>query len=95
MYALASDHVLHFQISERPGGVRLTLWELAPNKADQLKPYLYRINYYLNSFEEARGFLRQHLLINGASGVARLEIPSEGKVRVMPYPTWNGCEIMG
>jgi hypothetical protein len=95
MYALASDHILHFRISERPGGVRLTLWELAPSQADQLKPYLYRINYYLNSLEEARGFLRQHLLINGASGVAKLEIPFEGKVRVMPYPTWNGCEIMG
>lgn len=95
MYALASDHVLHFRISERPGGVRLTMWEMAPNPKEQLKPYLYVINYYLDTLEEAQGFLRQHLMINGASGVAKLDIPFEGKVRVMPYPTWSSCEIIG
>lgn len=95
MYALASDHILHFRITERPGGVKLTMWELTPTATDQLKPYLYVVNYHLNSLEEARGFLRQHLMINGASGVARLDIPFEGKVRVMPYPTWNSCEIIG
>lgn len=95
MYALASDHILHFRISQRPGGVKLTLWELAPASENRIKPYLYLVNYQLNSLEEARGLLRQHLLINGASGVAKLEIPAEGKVRIMPYPTWNSCEMMG
>ncbi|HEY9878509.1 MAG TPA: hypothetical protein V6D29_08635 [Leptolyngbyaceae cyanobacterium] len=95
MYALASDHILHFRISQRPGGVKLTLWELAPAPENRLKPYLYLVNYHLNSLEEARGLLRQHLLINGANGVANLEIPAEGKVRIMPYPTWNSCEMMG
>lgn len=94
MYALASDHILNFRISERPGGVKLTMWELSPEPVDQLKPYLYVVNYYLTSLEEAHGFLRQHLTINGASGVAKLDIPFEGKVRVMPYPTWNSCEII-
>lgn len=95
MYALlGSDHILHFRISQRPSGTRLTLWELAAVPDNRVKPYLYMVNYYLETLEEAKGLLRQHLVLNGASGVGNLDLPHEGKVRIMPYPTWNSCEIV-
>lgn len=91
MYALASDHVLNYQIApQTAGGVRLTMWEMArsPDKASR-KPYLYRINLFFDCEDAARITLKQHLALNGATAVANLEVPLEGKVRIMTYPTWS------
>lgn len=94
MYALASDHVLNYRITEQAGGFRLTMWEMAQSSEGRAKPYLYRINSCFESFEAAKSTLKQHLILNGATGVSSLEIPAEGKVRILPYPTWSSCELI-
>ncbi|PSN20217.1 hypothetical protein C7271_03270 [filamentous cyanobacterium CCP5] len=92
MYALASDHVLNYRITQQSAGsVRLTMWEMAKTiDKRSKKPYLYRINLYFDCEDAARITLKQHLALNGAVGVANLEVPLEGRVRIMPYPTWSG-----
>lgn len=94
MYALATDHILNYRITEYSGGVRLTMWETSCASDDRRKPYLYRVHCFVENIEAARSALRKHLALNGASGVTSLEIPSEGKVRIMPYPTWGDCEAI-
>lgn len=94
MYALASDHVLNYRITEQASGVRLTMWEMAQSIEGRPKPYLYRINCCFDNVESAKATLKQHLILNGATGVASLEIPTEGKVRILPYPTWSSCEVI-
>ena len=94
MYALASDHTLHYRIAQQPGSAKLALWELAQHPEDRQKPYLYLVNYTFKTLKEAEDTLKQHLLLNGVSGVIDGDIPSAGKVRIMPYPTWSSCEIM-
>jgi hypothetical protein len=94
MYALASDHTIHYRIAKQPAGIRLTLWELARNAEGRQKPYLYLINYTFHDIEEAQNVLKQHLVLNGVSGVIDTNLPAAGKVRIMPYPTWSNCEIV-
>lgn len=94
MYALASDHVLNYRITKQAGGgVRLTIWEMAKTPDERSrKPYLYRINLCFDCEDAARITLKQHLVLNGAAGMANLEVPLEGKVKIFPYPTWSGEE---
>jgi len=89
MYAFASERILQYQITNDTGGCRLSLWEMAPHPEGRLKPYLYRVNYSLTSLEEAQALLRQHLALNGMDCVSDLNLPRQGKVRILPHPTWS------
>ncbi|ASC69102.1 hypothetical protein XM38_000280 [Halomicronema hongdechloris C2206] len=89
MYAFASEHTLHYQITNDTSGYRLSLWEMAAHPEGRPKPYLYRINYSLASWEEAQALLRQHLALNGMDCVSDLTLPRQGKVRILPHPTWS------
>ena len=89
MYDLAADYIIHYRITARARGVKLRLWEPAKKSARRSQPYLYAANYLLKSFEEAKEFLRNYLVANGGNGAVSLDIASEGKLRILAYPTWN------
>lgn len=93
MLALAFDHTIHYRITVKPTGVTLTFWEPALKTEERTKPYLYLANYAFSTEDEAKAMLKRHLVLNGANGVSSLNLPTEGKIRVMPYPTWPNCEV--
>ena len=89
MYDLADDYTIYYRITARGRGVNLRLWEPAKKSARRSQPYLYAANYLLQSFEEAKEFLKNYLVAHGGNGGLGLEIASEGKLRILAYPTWN------
>ncbi|HEY9887401.1 MAG TPA: hypothetical protein V6D02_03320 [Candidatus Obscuribacterales bacterium] len=89
--ALAGDHVLCYRLQSEMGYVRLRLWE-PPVVTGQAvvpeSPYLYAANFTFPTLQEAEGFLREHLLANGAFDVPESNFPAEGAIAILPYPTW-------
>ena len=89
MYDLADDYTIYYRITARARGVKLRLWEPAKKSSLRSQPYLYVANYLLRSFEEAKEFLRSYFVAHGGNGSVSLNIASEGKLRILAYPTWN------
>ncbi len=87
MYAPDFQHLLHYKISIEPGGVRLRMWELAVGSTSGGKSYLYIINYRLNSLDEAKDSLRQHLSLNGGILTQDQDLPPKGQITLVPHPT--------
>jgi hypothetical protein len=93
MYALATDHLLYYKITPEPDGFKLRLWETATGAGDSQDGYLYIINYRVTSMAAAKAVLTNHLTFNGSAlPCNQAELPYKGKIRLLAFPTWNGCE---
>jgi hypothetical protein len=91
-YAPAHDHVLFYKIVTASDGVRLRIWESAEDVDSGSFPYLYILNLRVGSMAEAKRRLKQHLALNGGTLANGQDLPYKGKVKLMPYATWNGSE---
>lgn len=90
--ALPGDYIVCYRLEEHLGQTKLRLWEpILPSRpaADTTAPYLYIINFTFRTTREAEVFLRNHLLSNGAFDVPESHFPQEGRVEILPFPTWN------
>jgi hypothetical protein len=89
---LDADHLLFYKIISAPDGVRLRIWEAATALDDSPSPYLYILNLRVGSLAEAKNRLKDHLALNGGTLSPSQDLPSKGKVKLMPFATWNGSE---
>ncbi|MGF1570131.1 MAG: hypothetical protein ACFCVD_19015 [Nodosilinea sp.] len=92
MYVSAVDHLLFYKISTEPDGVKLRIWESPATSTESSATYLYIINCRVRSIAEAKARLQSHLALNGGTLAMGEALPNKGKVRLMPFPTWNGTE---
>ncbi|WP_008311467.1 hypothetical protein [Leptolyngbya sp. PCC 6406] len=86
---LAAEYAIYYKIVLEAGQIRLRLWEIAPDSQKNPYPYLYLVNYGFHHREEAEAFLREYLFLNGAFDVPERNLPPEGQVEILPFPTWN------
>lgn len=92
MFALGSVHIIHYRLIEIEEGVRLRVWEPAPKNNQRLNPYLFMVNYVLTSETEAKKVLNLYLQVNGAKSLISSQLSPEGRIRVLPGPTWPNEE---
>jgi hypothetical protein len=93
VHALAADHAIFYRIQRSPGVVKLRMWEPHPHSVGGVSlPYLYAVNYTFQKVVDAEAFLREYLLVNGAFDVPDRNFPTEGRIEILPYPTWSGLE---
>jgi hypothetical protein len=88
----ADNHLLFYKIVSAPDGIRLRIWESATELDQSPAPYLYILNLRVGSLSEAKKRLKAHLSLNGGTLTTGQDLPSKGKVRLMPHATWNGTE---
>ncbi len=91
-HATDSDHVICYQFQPEVDRIKLRLWEPLSNVASKdpmSRPYLYMANLTFTTLHEAESFLHAHLLSNGAFDVPATNFPQEGKVTILPFPTWD------
>ncbi|MBD1872645.1 hypothetical protein H6F75_04055 [Nodosilinea sp. FACHB-131] len=93
-YAPAVDHLLFYKIVPDADGIRLRIWESATDLDQSPSPYLYILNLRVESMAEAKKRLKAHLALNGGTLSVGQELPQKGKVKLLPYPTWDGTEGM-
>ena len=86
---LATDYAIHYKLTHQGGQVRLRLWEMHPHPQQAPQPYLYAVNYSFPRQSEAELFLREYLYVNGAFDVPDSDIPTEGAIAILPFPTWG------
>jgi hypothetical protein len=86
---LAADYAIHYKLTRQGGQVRLRLWEMHPNPQQAPQPYLYAVNYSFPRQSEAELFLREYLYVNGAFDVPDSNMPEEGAIAILPFPTWG------
>lgn len=93
-YSLTEDYFICYRLVEETNCIRLRLWEPplpAKATADDFteQPYLYALNFNFKHLREAEAFLRRYLLNNGALDVPATNFPEEGKISILPFPTWG------
>jgi len=91
-YSFTGDYMIRYRLQIAPEQVKLQLWEppvLAHQESVPPLPYLYLANFTFNTVAEAEAYLRNHLLKNGAFDVPETNLPAEGEVAILPYPTWG------
>jgi hypothetical protein len=89
---LTDDYAICYHLQRATSPIKLRLWEPpvpAARGQEQDLPYLYAVNFTFNTLQEAEAFLHEHLLSNGAFDVPETNFPEEGKVEILPYPTWG------
>jgi hypothetical protein len=90
--ALTDDYVICYRLQRETNPIKLRLWEppvpSLPSHEQDL-PYLYAVNFTFKTLQEAEAFLHGHLLSNGAFDVPETDFPEEGKIEILPYPTWS------
>jgi len=88
MYALATDSLIFYKISQEIDGFKLRIWE-KKNQSSQADGYLYIVNYQATSIAATRQLLADYLASNGR-GLPRNDnpLPWKGKVRLLPHATW-------
>lgn len=89
---LIDKHLLFYKIVPASDGIRLRIWESAPDMDQSPAPYLYILNLRVDSMAEAKQRLRAHLALNGGTLATGQDLPYKGKVRLMPHATWDGTE---
>ncbi|MGB3137285.1 MAG: hypothetical protein WBG38_15730 [Nodosilinea sp.] len=89
-YAPAIDHLLFYKIITDTDGIRLRIWESATDLDQSPSPYLYILNLRVGSIAEAKKRLKTHLTLNGGTLATGQTLPYKGKVKLMPYATWEG-----
>ena len=88
MFALGTAHTIHYRLTDMEDGVRLRVWEPAPKNTQRLNPYFFMVNYVLASEAEAQRVLNLYLQTNGSRALISAKLSPEGKIRVLPDPTW-------
>ena len=88
MFALETAHTIHYRLTVIEDGVRLRLWEPAPKTNQRVSPYLFMVNYVLTSETEAKEVLNLYLEAHGARALISSKLLPEGKIRILPGPTW-------
>ena len=90
--ALKGDHAICYRFRYEMGYIKLRLWEPPTpdeNRDSQRSPYLYAANLTFRTMQEAEAFLHGHLLSNGAFDVPETDFPKEGRIEILPFPTWQ------
>lgn len=82
-----SSHVVQYSINVTDRSVHLRLWEPKPATKERLRPFLFAVNYFMETEEEAYLFLQQYLSYAGmdASQLARRQ--RQGELYIVQPPT--------
>ncbi len=88
MYALATDNLIFYKISQEIDGFKLRIWE-KKNQWSQADGYLYIVNYQATSIAAIRQLLADYLASNGRGLPGNdNSLPWKGKVRLLAHATW-------
>jgi|GEM_PF-1598189 len=90
MYALATDNLIFYKISQEIDGFKLRIWEKTPGWS-QSSGYLYIVNYQATSMAVIRQLLASYLASNGRGLPGDHEqtpLPWKGQVSLLPHATW-------
>ena len=90
MYALATDNLVFYKISQENDGFKLRIWEKIPGLS-QGGGYLYIVNYQASSMAAIRRLLGSYLASNGRGLPGdhdHTPLPWKGQVSLLPHATW-------
>ncbi|MGP1386540.1 MAG: hypothetical protein ACTS2F_23480 [Thainema sp.] len=88
-YVSATSHMLHYSIDQRPNGVYLRVWEPKSPTRQRPRPFLFAMNYILETEEEAYDLLHEYLFTAGADTQQLSRRERRGELYVVPDPTEN------
>lgn len=88
-YVPAKSHLLHYSIDQRPNGVYLRVWEPKSPTRQRPRPFLFAMNYILETEDEAYDLLHEYLLTAGADPQQLSRQQRRGELYVVPDPTEN------
>jgi hypothetical protein len=91
MYALATDNLIFYKISQEIDGLKLRIWEKSSGWT-QGGGYLYIVNYQATSMAAIRQILGTYLASNGRGlpgDTDHSALPWKGQVSLLPHATWS------
>lgn len=83
----ATNHMLHYTIDQRPNGVCLRVWEPKSPTRQRPRPFLFAMNYILETEDEAYNLLHEYLFTAGADPKQLSRQERRGELYVVPDPT--------
>lgn len=89
--ALSDAYTLHYEIVSNQKGVWLRIWENIdlkdPRSKERLSPYLFRINFRMDTQQAALDFLQTYIGWLGQETIGGISVDTQRSVTIIPLPT--------
>jgi hypothetical protein len=82
-----TSHKIHYSIESLSQGIHLRIWEPKSATPRSPRPFMFAMNYMLQSEEEAYDLLEQYLIKSGANPLQVSPGKRRGELTVVAEPT--------